>query len=586
MADVPVPHDNASREEMAKREIGRTALSSVNARFLVFAFLVTIALAAVIQSMIDVRKGGEGRTYGLPQAISIVSALPKAGDKLREVSTESLWDAVFAANGVLLRAIKDYEKEMEDQSFLAVYAIPRMQALYAQWLGLGNEQAYLGRDRWLFYRPELDYLTGPGFLEERTLQARARSGDSSMGAAVQPDPVPAIIGFHEALKARGIHLVVMPAPVKPMIEPGMMSSRFGPDAPVLHNPSYEVLKSKLRDAGVDLLELEAVLVQTKRESGSPVFLDTDTHWKSEAMEASAKLLASHLAGLGLLKDSPAVSWNRTTEVVNGFGDIAAMLKLLPDQTLYPLQNATIHPVRTADGRAWAADPASDILLLGDSFSNIYSMETLGWGIAAGLAEQLSFELKRPLDVILRNDAGSHATREILTTELGQGKDRLAGKRIVVWQFAEREFSVGDWKRIPLPEVSALPTPRATPEGGGAFYTPRDGGPVVTVTAKVAEVSSVPRPGSVPYRDQIFSVHLVGLEGEGIPSGSQALVYLFGMKDNVLSTASKWRAGDRITVRLSSWDDVASQYERFNRSELDSPDLQFELPAWGEPAKLP
>ena len=44
--------------------------------------------------------------------------------------------------------------------------------------------------------------------------------------------------------------------------------------------------------------------------------------------------------------------------------------------------------------------------------------------------------------ILRNDAGAFATRELLGQELAQGRDRLEGKRLVIWEFAVRELATG------------------------------------------------------------------------------------------------------------------------------------------------
>jgi alginate O-acetyltransferase complex protein AlgJ len=55
----------------------------------------------------------------------------------------------------------------------------------------------------------------------------------------------------------------------------------------------------------------------------------------------------------------------------------------------------------------------------------------------------------PVDVICRNDDGSHATREMLVQELRRGRDRLEGKRLVVWEFAARELASGDWKVLQL-----------------------------------------------------------------------------------------------------------------------------------------
>ena len=76
-------------------------------------------------------------------------------------------------------------------------------------------------------------------------------------------------------------------------------------------------------------------------------------------------------------------------------------------------------ILTADGRPWRPDPTADVLLLGDSFTNIFSLEAMGWGTAAGLAEQLSFVLGRPVDRLVQNANGAFATREALARELAR-----------------------------------------------------------------------------------------------------------------------------------------------------------------------
>ena len=83
-------------------------------------------------------------------------------------------------------------------------------------------------------------------------------------------------------------------------------------------------------------------------------------------------------------------------------------------------------------------------MLGDSFANIYSLASMGWGDSAGLVEHLSYALGRPVDRILQNDDGAFATRDILRRD---GPARLAGKRVVIWQFAARELAFGDWRVI-------------------------------------------------------------------------------------------------------------------------------------------
>jgi alginate O-acetyltransferase complex protein AlgJ len=91
-----------------------------------------------------------------------------------------------------------------------------------------------------------------------------------------------------------------------------------------------------------------------------------------------------------------------------------------------------------------------VLVLGDSFANIYSLESMGWGTSAGLVEHLSHQLERPVDRMVQNAAAAFATREMLARA---GPQRLASKRVVIYQFAVRELAFGDWKRLDLPPRS-------------------------------------------------------------------------------------------------------------------------------------
>jgi alginate O-acetyltransferase complex protein AlgJ len=54
---------------------------------------------------------------------------------------------------------------------------------------------------------------------------------------------------------------------------------------------------------------------------------------------------------------------------------------------------------------------------------------------------------------VQNDDGAFATRLALRRMLSAGEDRLAGKRVVIYQFAARELAVGDWRLIDLPDVA-------------------------------------------------------------------------------------------------------------------------------------
>src|SRR5262249_42857212 len=142
-----------------------------------------------------------------PSCAQLMHVIPAVADAFSS-SEGSLWHRMLAANRVLLRHIEEYEKQLEERSLLR----RRLLGPTQQWLtaiaGLGNEKAYVGREGWLFYRPDVDYLTGPGFLEADALRRRSIAGKQHV-AAPQPDPRPSILEFHQQLARRGIRLVIM-----------------------------------------------------------------------------------------------------------------------------------------------------------------------------------------------------------------------------------------------------------------------------------------------------------------------------------------------------------------------------------------
>jgi len=220
---------------------------------------------------------------------------------------------------------------------------------------------------------------------------------------------------------------------------------------------------------------------------------------------------------------------------------------------------------------WQPDRSAEILLLGDSFTNVYSTEGLGWGMGAGFAEQLSYILQSPLDLLARNDSGAYVTREMLAGELARGRDRLAGKKLVIWQFAERELAFGDWRRLAMQ--------LGNPQDAGFFVAAS--GESTRVTGVVAAISRSARPGSVPYRDNILTLHLVDLQGldQQLPA-DQALVYSWGMRDNQLTKLAALRPGDSVSLSLTAWEAVEGEFGSYRRTSLDDQMMELESANWG------
>jgi SGNH hydrolase-like domain, acetyltransferase AlgX len=442
MADSTVlPAGGPTREEIAKIEIGQTTVSPAVARGL-FAFFIVCIVAVPFVEIVGARRIADvlvstvwSRLAGIPTQISAaVQAETTKGHT-------SLWRRAVTANRAAMSGLVDFENALEDESILGRSLRPPAQWVLSGWLGAGNERVYVGRDRWLFYRPDLEYLTGPGFLENEVLRRRIR-GASEWTVAPQPDPRPAILAFHRQLAARGIALVLVPTPVKPGVHPEKLAGSTPAGRGALQNPSYAELVTWLGSQGVLTFDPSDVLGEA-RQSGAQ-YLVTDTHWRPESMELVASRLAAFVGPQVNLPPAAPPGYRIEEREVTSTGDTAAMLDLPAWQKLYPPEKVLVSRVLAQDGSAWRPDRAADILVLGDSFANIYSLASMGWGDSAGLVEHLSYALGRPVDRIVQNDAAAFATREMLQRS---GPARLDGKRVVIWQFAARELSFGDWRVI-------------------------------------------------------------------------------------------------------------------------------------------
>jgi len=559
-----------SREELAEIEIGSTEISRAQKWVLSFFFLTLIFSIPILQQM----HGGAGTPPFagiIAEAGSVlVGSSPGPSGGINANSFGRLVDA----NRILLRGMRDTENALTDSSFLAQSLLPPTQLFLTSVLGAGNERAYPGADRWLFYRPAIDSLTGAGFLKPKVLAARSRGGNE-WAPPPQPDPTLAIDQFHRQLAERGIELILVPTPVKVSLHPNEMTTRYPGTGPAIRNSSYDRWVDSL-DEGVLVFDPAPILVQNRDSTGAPQYLDTDTHWTPQAMQAVAVGLARFIRERIDLSPSADSRLSRHAGKVANLGDVAAMLTLPSSQDAYPDQSVDIVEVRDNE-KLWSSDASADVLVLGDSFSNIYSLEAMGWGASAGFVEQLSFELARPIDAILRNDAGAHATREILSRELGRGRDRLEGKRVVVWQFSERELAVGDWR--------TYSTPRVQGDENDTGFLELDGGETMEVSGIVREISRAPRPGTVPYSDHIVfmlvtNLRLLTTDAE-VPGN--ALIAMQSMKDSTWTSAAKYRVGDAVDVRIFNYDEIDTRdgIGALNSASLGG-DLSLEEPVWGEP----
>ena len=556
------PLGRSQRVAQAHAEVGHTEVSRPVALSLVTVFVATIAAVPISQAWID---------------HSVLRVVPETTPPgLTRVDGPSPIARVIRRNRHLLAAIHRFSDRLDTDSLLARHLRPAVQLLLTERLGFGNERVYVGRDDWLYYATDVHHVVGRGFLDSGQLARRAAAGDS-LTAAVAPDPRPALRAFNDALARRDIALVLLPTPVKPSIHPEQLGARTS--VPPVRNLSFSEFADDMRAAGVLLFD-PAPLLAGLGATGEATYLTRDTHWRPHAVAAVAHTLAQFLEREVRLPEQAPVSLETRRTSISNTGDIIGLLDL-PTGALYPSETVTVRQILMPGGRPWRPDPRADVLLLGDSFTNIFSLDAMGWGTAAGLAEQLSFALGRPLDRLVQNDNGAFASRQMLARELAVGRDRLDGKRVVVYQFATRELTHGDWRVVAIDDPNIRP-PMSTLESGRVL-TPEPG-QVLTVQGRIRQVTTAPRPGSVPYRDHIIAVDLEDIDIAGALDtagpDARALVYLSSMEDNVWTAAAQLVVGQTIRLTLHPWAEVAAELDGITRTELVEGIVVFAEPWWG------
>jgi hypothetical protein len=284
-----------------------------------------------------------------------------------------------------------------------------------------------GRNGWFFFRPGVRYLVEP--LPE---------------PAQDTDPLAAILAFKGELDARGIALVVVPAPGKASIYPEQLTRRaLGHTVPM--NPHTLSLLARLRDAGVDVVDLSALFCGSERPG---LYLAQDSHWSPEGMERAAGAVARHLFDRGLVKPG-GTRYSERPAPVERLGDLILMMQSPPVERLFAPERVDCRQVVGADsGTVYEDEPASEVLVLGDSFLRIYQLDEPG---AAGFTAHLARHLGRPVTSVINDGGASTLVRQ----ELVRNPELLANKRVVVWEFVERDIRFGTegWQIVPLPPPS-------------------------------------------------------------------------------------------------------------------------------------
>lgn len=330
--------------------------------------------------------------------------------------------------------LRAYEHALEEASVAGRWLRTGWRAVEFRVRCDGGEAACIGRDGWLFYQPGVAALT-----------QRPRRRDATVREAVA-----AIVDLQRQLDDRGIRLLVLPVPNKESVYPDRLSR--GAKPPVAINGSEtRALLAQCAQAGVEVVDLFAVFRQARHDTPETLYLAQDSHWSPVGMQKAAAAVAERIVAQGWMATGDTRYDTRPVSVQHA-GDLVRMFQSPFLEALFPPERITCERVvRRVDGAPYADDPTSDILVLGDSFLRIYEQDDPG---QAGFTAHLARWLGRPLASIVNDGGGSTLVRQ----QLARHPERLAGKRVVVWEFVERDIRLGTegWPCVHQPGERSVP----------------------------------------------------------------------------------------------------------------------------------
>jgi len=486
----PAESQTAWQEELATTQVSRGVAKAITVLFLLI--LMSVPVVDTIANW-QTEKG----TTVFDAWVKIAQVLPK----IPQIEQH--------------RDLGEFETYYEDASILRKGVQPHAQALVTAIGRFGNHKVALGQEDWLFYVPGLRYL---------------HASEIPHGNSPNETPSEVIVDFHEQLAAVGVELVLVPIPDKGMLQPAELTDRFDREWPraVFNNPDYDQLVGGLRNAGVTVIDP----TPTKLERDGVYFLKQDTHWTPDWMTVVARQVADRLLADPDLELTRGRDWISESQQVSRLGDLVDMLSLAHAESLFTPQKIRIERVlESGSGKPFEPADDAEVLVLGDSFTNIYSDPELGWGTDAGFGAQLARFLRQDVDVLAVNGGGATQVR----AALARRQAPLEGKKVVVWQLSMRELTEGEWKKVPIPAETKQPQPASD-----------------STVLEVEITTAVPsiNPADTPYRDAIgyLKGRVLNVKSGEYPE-DEILIVTRVMQDNQLLPAAGWTTGQKLELEV-------------------------------------
>jgi alginate biosynthesis protein AlgX len=279
-----------------------------------------------------------------------------------------------------------------------------------------------------------------GFLTPGLDGAVLFSGDLTNGHFVYEGRSQYFGQFDQALKSKGIHLLVTPLPTRAIVHPEMLDRSQVAQAKfdvAATRENYRSSLKRLSGMQVDSVDLLASAMQyQKTGSTAPLFFSRDNHWTTDGSKLFAQSVAHQLAKSGALKGIKPVQFsNKLVNSLDTISWLAQALQRVCETTIEP-EKVSIYETTRVGGDLLGEDEYP-VVLVGSSYS---------------FEPRYNFEgfLKELLQVNVLNAAINAGGFNASLEGYFQSKAYAEKKpKVIVWEFST---SASPWEQTALREL--------------------------------------------------------------------------------------------------------------------------------------
>jgi len=308
------------------------------------------------------------------------------------------------------KVFKQFEDLMDKNYLLANKIKPNIQEFLLLNFSEGNKKVHIGKDNHLFFKEDTQTLINKNNCNNLEIIKKNFKN------------------LNQFLKRKKVDFYLGILPTKSQIMHNKYN-HFNISLKRKYKGCYDTIPLNLEKQGLMVFNLEKFYKNLKHNN---LFLKYDSHWSFDTMEAFSKVIADTIKSNSQNLNINYIDIKKNRASIKNYGDLYDMLDINDN---FKMQEIFINQIESKDHNKIVNDTKSNVVLIGDSFTNIYSDETLNWGTKSGLAYQLAYRLKGSINSFASN--GSAFKTALMKNFLSA--EKLKEKSVMILIMTQREL---------------------------------------------------------------------------------------------------------------------------------------------------